>query len=125
LTPREGRRFAFTVGIAFLVLGGISAWRGHYLPPRILWALGGALLAAGVLVPGHLTGVYRSWMALATAISKVTSPIVIGAVYLLVMSPIGGLMRLFGRNPLQHRERSGGFWLPVTSDGRSDLENQF
>ena len=125
LTAREGRRFAFTVGIAFLVLGAISAWRGHHLPPRILWALGGALLAAGVVIPGRLSGVHRSWMALGHAISKVTAPIVVGAVYFLVVTPIGGLLRLFGRNPLQHREQDGGFWMPASSDGRSDLETQF
>jgi len=125
LTPQEGRRFAFTVGIAFLVLGGISAWRGHQLPPKIIWGLGGALLLAGVFVPGRLTGVYNGWMKLATAISKVTAPIMVGAVYYLILTPIGGLMRLLGRNPLRHREQNGGYWLPATGDGRSDLETQF
>ena len=125
LTTREGRRFAFTVGTAFLVLAAISAWRGHYFPPRIFSVLGGALLAAGVLIPGRLSGVHRSWMAFGHAISKVTSPIVVGAVYLLVITPTGGLIRLFGRNPLRHRERDGGFWMPASSDGRSDLETQF
>ena len=125
LTKAEGRRFAFTVGIAFLVLGAISAWRGHQLPPRILGALGGALLVAGLLVPGRLSGVHRSWMALAHAISKVTAPIMVGAIYFLVLTPIGLLMRLAGRDPLRHRERDGGFWMPAASDGRSDLETQF
>jgi len=125
LTPQEGRRFAFTVGIAFLVMGGISAWRGHQLPPKILWGLGGALLLAGVVVPGRLTGVHNGWMKLATAISKVTAPIMVGAVYYLILTPIGGLMRLLGRNPLRHREQNGGYWLPATGDGRSDLETQF
>ena len=125
LTKREGRKFAFTVGTAFIVLGAISAWRGHQLPPRILFALGGALLAAGVAIPGRLSGVHRSWMAFGHAISRVTSPIVIGAVYFLVITPTGALIRLFGRDPLRHKERDGGFWVPASSAGRSDLENQF
>jgi Saxitoxin biosynthesis operon protein SxtJ len=125
LTAREGRRFAFTVGIAFLVLAAISAWRGHHLPPRIMGALGAALLLAGIVMPGRLSRVYRAWMGLASAISKVTAPIVIGAMYFVVLSPIGALMRLFGRNPLRHRERNGGYWLPAASGGRSNLENQF
>ena len=125
LTAREGRKFAFTVGIAFLVLCAISLWRGHRLPPFILGGLGGVLLLAGVLVPSRLSGVYRWWMALAAAISKVTSPIVVGAAYFLVLSPIGVLIRLLGRNPLRHRERDGGFWVPAPSGGRSNLENQF
>jgi len=125
LTTREGRKFAFTVGIAFLVLAAISAWRGHHLPPRILGALGGVLLLAGVLIPGRLSRVHHWWMALANAISKVTAPIVVGGAYFVVLSPIGALMRLFGRNPLRHRERNGGYWMPASSDGRSNLETQF
>jgi hypothetical protein len=113
------------VGIAFVVLAAISAWRGHYLPPRVLGALGAALLLAGVVVPGRLSRVYRAWMGLASAISKVTAPIVVGAMYFVVLSPMGALMRLFGRNPLRHRERDGSFWVPAPSGGRSNLENQF
>lgn len=60
---------------------------------------------------------------LAAAISKVTAPIMMGVTYFLVMTPIGLLMRLFGRNPLRHRERNGGFWFKA--GGRSDLEDQF
>jgi len=125
LTVREGRKFAFTVGAAFLVLGGVSAWRGHHLPPRILWVLGGALLLAGLLVPGRLSGVYRWWMKLASAISKVTSPIVFGAGYFIVLSPLGMLMRAFGRNRLRHKKRNGGYWVPAPAGGRSNLETQF
>lgn len=125
LTAREGRKFALQVGLAFLAIGGISAWRGHHWPPRVLWALGGALLVAGLVAPGHLTRVYRAWMGLGNAIAKVTAPIVAGALYFLVLTPAGLLLRLFGRNPLRPRERDGGFWMPASGDGRSNLETQF
>lgn len=125
LTAREGRRFAFTVGVAFLVLGALSLWRGHFLAPRVLGIVGAALVLAGVLVPARLGPVYRVWMGLARGISKVTTPIALGLVYYVVLSPIGVLMRLFGRNPLRHREREGGFWMAASSGGRSNLEMQF
>lgn len=125
LTAREGRRFAFTVGVAFVVLGSISAWRGHHLPPRILWSLGGALLVAGILIPGRLTTLNRWWMGLGHAIGKVTAPIIAGAAYFLILTPVGIALRLLGRNPLRASERDGGFWFPASSDGRSNLETQF
>lgn len=125
LTAREGRKFAFTVGIAFVVFGAISAWRGHQLPPRILWSLGGALLLAGILIPGRLTTLNRWWMALGNAIGKVTAPIIAGAAYFLIITPIGIILRLLGKNPLRPKERDGGFWVPASSDGRSNLETQF
>lgn len=125
LTEREGRKFALTVGIAFVVLGTLSALRGHHLPPRIMWALGGGFIAAGLLIPGRLGGLHRAWMALANAISKVTAPIMVTALYFVILTPAGRLMRLLGRNPLQQRERDGGFWIPAATNGRSDLETQF
>lgn len=125
LTPREGRRFAFTVGIAFLVLGAIMVWRGHEILRWTFWGIGAALMVSGMVVPGRLGGIYRGWMRLGALISRVTSPILMGAVYFLVVTPIGGVSRVFGRNSLCHREHEGGFWLPAASGEPSDLENQF
>ena len=125
LSAREGRKFAFTVGIAFLVVGGISAWRGHELPPKIFWALGGILLVAGILVPTRLGLIHRWWMALGNAIGKVMQPIVVSVMYFVVVTPVGLILRMLGRNPLRHPERDGGFWMPAAHDGRSDLEAQF
>jgi hypothetical protein len=64
-------------------------------------------------------------MGLAHAISKVTTPIFLSAVYFLVFTPIGLFMRLLGRNPMKHADRDGGFWVSSSSAGRSDLRNQF
>ncbi len=93
---------------------------GQIYMPQVNW-----LLLAGVLVPGRLSLVNHYWMALANAISRVTAPIVVGGMYFLLLTPVGVLMRVFGRNPLTHRERDGGFWMPASSSGRSDLESQF
>jgi hypothetical protein len=125
LTAAEGRRFAFTVGLAFLAAGGISWWRGHETVPKVLWILGAALLLAGIVAPTRLGLIYGWWMALGHAISKVVQPIVIGAMYFVVVTPVAMLLRAIGRNPMRHRERDSSFWMPAASDGRSDLETQF
>lgn len=126
LSRREGRKFAFTVGAAFLVLAAIAFWRGGSSVPIVLTALGTTLLIAGLVVPGRLGPVQRGWMALAHAISRVTTPILMAVVYYLTVFPIGVVMRVFGRNPLVHPEIEGGFWVQRPSDRRrSDLERQF
>ena len=76
-------------------------------------------------MPGKLGPVYRAWMAFGHAISKVTSPVVMGAAYFLVLTPIGLLMRACGYNAIRHREKDGGFWVSAPSGGRSNLETQF
>jgi hypothetical protein len=124
LTPSEGRRFAFTVGTAFLVFGAIAWWRGHAAMAPTLGVLGVLLWGAGAVAPGSLTPVYRAWMGLAHAISKVTTPVFMGVVYFVVLMPVGFLMRLMGRNPIRHRPTNGSYWFS-RSGPRGGLTNQF
>jgi hypothetical protein len=125
LTRRDGRKFAFTVGGAFLALGAISLWRGHVWAPRVLIVIGGLLVLAGSLAPGRLGSVHRAWMGLAHLLSKVTTPVFLGIVYFGVMTPIGLARRLLGKHPLRHREDNDSFWMAPPSGGRSDLTTQF
>jgi len=127
LTPKEGRKFAFTVGIAFLVLAGITWWRDHLWITRVFATLSGALLLAGILIPGLLGPVYRGWMGFALLISKVTTPIFMGVTYFLVLTPTGLIMRLLGKNPMTRKVSGGSFWVSRTDEGRrrSDLKRQF
>jgi Saxitoxin biosynthesis operon protein SxtJ len=93
----------------------------------VLLVLGGVLVAGGLLVPGSLGPVYRSWMRLALMISKVTTPIIMGIVYLLVLTPTGLLLRLFGHRPLTRDRSARSYWIPrsAPNGGRSDLRRQF
>ncbi len=125
LSPREGRKFGLTVGIAFLVLGGIVWWRGHEPVALVFWSIGGFLILAGLLIPAHLGPVHRAWMGLAHAISKVTTPIFMGIIYFVLIAPIGGVMRLFGRNPMTTHHGRPSVWVGRTTGSRSDLERQF
>ena len=125
LTPREGRKFGLTVGAAFCVLAAIGFWRGHVMVPAILVAPGLLLAVAGVAIPGHLGPVYRVWMRAAHAISKVTTPVFLSIVYLLVLTPAGWLMRAPGRQPLRHDGSGGGYWIVRKPGQTGDLDRQF
>ena len=49
-------------------------------------------------------------MGLAHVISKVTTPIVMGVMYFLVLTPVGLLRRAFGRNPMVASQRARSYW---------------
>ena len=101
LTPAEGRKFGLMVGAAFLLLAALLWRRTHFTAAGVTGALGGALVLGGLAVPAHLGPVYRAWMALATAISKVTTPIFMGVIFFLVLTP-AGLPRAAVRPPAAH-----------------------
>ena len=126
LTAAQGRRFAFTVGGALVVLGGVLVWRGAALAAWAAVTLGTFLVAAGVVAPTRLGPVERGWYALAAAISKVTTPIVMGVLFFLVLTPVGLAARLFGYKPLHRSPTAASLWVLRPVDRRrSDLERQF
>lgn len=125
LSREEGRSFGLVVGGAFLVIMGVTTWRGHEIVAWVTGSLGAALVLAGLTIPTHLGPVQRAWMRLAHAISKVTTPIVMGIMYFVVITPAGLLMRAFGKNPLRHPLDGAGFWVARTPEDRTDMRRQF
>jgi len=125
LSAREGRKFGLTVGIAFAVLGGVAFWRGRETVAVVFWVVGGLLILAGLLVPRSLGPVQKAWMGLAHAISKVTTPIFMAIVYYVVLSPIGLVMRLFGKNAMTEHHKDASIWVSRGDSRRGDLERQF
>ena len=126
LSPAEGRTFGLTVGGAFLVITAVLWWRGRHGAVPYVGGLGAALVAAGLLIPTMLGPVNRAWMGLAHLISKVTTPIFMGVVYFLVITPIGIAMRIAGRRPLVHPAQGGGFWhVRHETPEASRMERQF
>ena len=127
LTREEGRKFGLTVGMAFLALSGLLWWRGRHTAALVLLALGGVLVVSGLVLPARLGPIYRAWMGLAHLLSRVTTPIFMGIVYFLVLTPTGWLIRLFGKNPIRHRPSEGSFWArrPSGAGQRDRMEHQF
>jgi Saxitoxin biosynthesis operon protein SxtJ len=126
LTEAEGRKFAFTVGAACVVLAAAAWWRGRPTAGTVLGSVGVLLLAAGLTVPAQLGPVQRAWMGLAHAISKVTTPVFLGAVFFLAITPIGWLKRRFGSRPLR-RPPGPTAWITRAPDARRglDMHRQF
>ena len=108
-TAKDGRKFAFPVGTANLDRKSTRR----------------ALVRLGAIVPGKLGPIYRGWMSMALAISKVTTPIFMGIVYFLVLTPTGLVMKLLGRRPMRHALDGGGFWKTTRGREPSDLRRQF
>jgi hypothetical protein len=99
LSARELRRFGLTVGGAFLLLGTLSWWRGHELPPRVLWTLAGLLIVPALVAPTVLRPVQYWWMRGAAVVGEFNSRVILGAFFFVVMAPVAFVLRRF-RDPL-------------------------
>ena len=120
-------RFGLVVGAAFLLLGGLAWWRGRFLAALVLGGIGAVLMVSGLIAPGTLSPVYRVWMRAALALSRVTTPILLGLVYFAIITPIGALRRLLGKDSLASRDVGGSLWVarPRQERQRSDMGHQF
>jgi len=125
----ELRRFGLTVGGMFLLLGALSSWRGHVWPPLVLWTLGGLLVVPGLLVPSVLGPVRHYWMRGGALIGEVNSRIILTVFYVVVMAPVGLVLRAVVRDPLDRKLDDGKEtnWIrraPASVD-RARYEQQF
>jgi hypothetical protein len=126
-TPREreahaGRVFAFTLAGAFLLLGLLARHRLRYYPATVTFALAFIFFLAGAIVPGRLGPLRRAWMKIGEMIGLVTTPVFLGAVYYLILSPIA----FFRRGRRGGRFTRGPKWFhrdPLPPPGR--MERQF
>ena len=127
LSATDGRRFGLTVGATFLMIALLAWWRGRPQVGAALAVAGALLLVGGVALPARLAPVFRAWMGLGQVLSAITTPLFLGIVFFLVVTPSGWLMRMFGSKPLPSPERGSSGWirrLPETRRG-SDMRHQF
>lgn len=128
-SAKKGRKFALTVSVPLVILAFIGWWRGSGLLPFILAAIASLLNAAGIIAPLKLERLDRGWMALSHAISRVTTPIFMGIVYFLLLSPIGAIRRMAGANPIDRMPVKDSYWITRQQSDRVSrrkrMERQF
>jgi hypothetical protein len=123
----EDRKFVSTVGAAFAVLSAVFLWRGKVVAAIVAGALAVGLALLGLMAPAAVGPVRSAWMAGAHALSRVTTPIILGIVYFLVLTPIALTRRWVGRQSLGPPRTSDTFWVTREPAARppEDMRRQF
>jgi Saxitoxin biosynthesis operon protein SxtJ len=90
------RSFGYVVGGIFAVLSAIWAYTGHF---PFWWPLIPAvpLLALAAMRPSLLAPLNKLWFKLGILLGSIISPIVLGIIYFLWITPIALLMRTAGK----------------------------
>ncbi|NIL96737.1 MAG: hypothetical protein GTO62_06250, partial [Planctomycetales bacterium] len=90
-----------------------------------LWAVSAVLIAIYYLIPPLRLPMYRGWLYAVMPIGWVISHLLLTGIYLLIITPIGLVMRLVGYDPMQRRfDRSAKtYW--ITRQPTEDLKQYF
>jgi hypothetical protein len=107
----SNRSFGLVMAGAFLavsVLGFLGESARWYLWLLIALGFGGVAW----LRPTLLSKLNRAWTQLGVVMHKIVTPLVLGLVFFLIVTPIALLMRLSGQRPigLEFRSNASSYW---------------
>jgi len=112
-TVKELRQFALVMTGGLGVIGTIALLKGRPAAPYLL-AIAGLFLLLGILFPKILRWPYALWMAFAFVLGQIVTTIILTLLFFLVMTPMGLLMRLLGKDLLQKRwkkVKASSYWM--------------
>lgn len=100
----ELRRFALAMLIGFTLLGLLSAWRAGEVSTTslVLWGIG-LFLAVAAFIPGLGKAAYLAVYLPTSIIGYVVSHIILALMFFFVITPLGIILRLTGKDFLQQR----------------------
>ena len=127
-TPSRAQLAVFGVLwlVSFSVLGAIVLSRGGSVDVVTgVWVVAIVVPAIGWIMPGFMRVVYTGMRIVTFPIGLVLSWLVLGAVYYLVLTPIGLLTRMFGYDSMKRRfdTTAESYWVMRKPD--SDLRRYF
>jgi hypothetical protein len=117
-----------------LVTGGIVAALFGLLFPWILdrtfplwpWLVMLVLTVWSLTAPLSLRPVYRVWMRFGLVLSRITTPVILGIVFFVVLTPMGWLRRAFGGDAMTRKfDESDTYRVPSRKAPVQNLEKPY
>jgi hypothetical protein len=125
---KELREFGIVLGIAFALLALLFFKKG--LDYSWLAALSVFFFFFGLVLSGFLKPVHKIWMGISLVLGWIMTRVILTLLFFLVVTPIGLLAKLFGKEFLELRFKKKNFksfW--VTKEKKEfrpqDYENQY
>ena len=120
----SNRSFGIVFFVVFLIIATFPLINGDELR---LWSLIISIifLFLGLVNSKILNPFNKLWFKFGIFLGKIISPLVMGIIFFLVVTPIGLLMRLFNKDLLNLRfNNNSSYWIEKT-EPKSKMKNQF
>ena len=120
----SNRSFGIVFFVVFLIIATYPLINGDELR---LWSLiiSIVFLFLGLVNSKILNPLNKLWFKFGIFLGKIISPLVMGIIFFLVVTPIGLLMRLLNKDLLNLRfSNNGSYWIEKT-EPKSKMNNQF
>ena len=122
------KKFGYFFSAVFAIIALLSYLQGlkNFSVPASIVAL--LFIAVTLVAPKVLSPLNRAWYELGMLLGKIVSPIVLGVLFFLMITPISLITRLFGRDELKIKKLSlHSYWVDRSPPGPSSdsFKNQF
>ena len=120
----SNRSFGIVFSIVFFLIASYPLIHGGELR---IWSLIICLifLILGSINSKILTPLNKLWFKFGVFLGKIVSPIIMGIIFFLVVTPIGLIMRVFGKDVLNLKfDKAKSYWIEK-SGPKSKMKNQF
>ena len=99
---QSDRAFGLTFAAVFAIITAV-AW--FFFDAQVYWTMfvSGGFLAVALILPWILLPLNRLWNGLAGRFGAFNNAILLALFFFLVVTPMGVVMRLFGRDPMDRK----------------------
>jgi hypothetical protein len=115
----SNRSFGLLFTLVFLIVAAYT-WSKDYSAQWVqIWLIvSGIFLALALLFPAVLIPLNKLWFAFGLLLGKVVSPVVLGILFFIIITPVAIGMRLFGRDALLMKKRTvSSYWIDRNPPG--------
>jgi hypothetical protein len=125
------RSFGIVFAIVFCLIGVEKIIMGGGYPRWWALAIACIFLLLSYLQPALLRPLNKLWFAFGMLLGKIVSPIAMGVIYYLTVTPVGLIMRLFGIDLLRIQAKKNrhktSLWIERVNDEENadSMNNQF
>ena len=106
------RSFGVSVGIVLCVIAALLVWRGRVGRAEVVGGAGAVLLVLGLVHPPFLKYPSAAWWRVSRALGYVNARVLLSIIFFLILTPLGLLWRLTGKDPLARTRRNWPGWAP-------------
>ena len=120
----SNRSFGIVFFVVFILIGFYPLLNDGNL--NIISILIGIIfLILGILNSRFLTPLNKIWFKFGILLGQIISPVVMGIIFFLVVTPIAFIMRVLGKDVLKLKKNTdNSYWIKKT-DLKSKMKNQF
>lgn len=121
------REFALlTSAVLAGLFGVVLPWLFSFNWPLWPWVLAGILSFLGLVSPAAVRPIYQTWMRFGLLLSKITTPVIMGLVFFLVITPMGLIRRLVARDPMARKfNDKASYRVPSSKSPGENMENPY